>query len=94
MPKSMVEVERKDTQMCAGTAAHKVCICIYMYMYICIYIYYTYMYKPKLVDYRQYIISNKTTSQQPTLLSSVYLQPTSSCICICMYTCLYIHICL
>ena len=23
MPKSMVEVERKDTQMCTGTAAHK-----------------------------------------------------------------------
>ena len=38
----MVEVERKDTQMCAGTAAHKhiiyICINIYIYIYISIYI--------------------------------------------------------
>ena len=30
MPKSMVEVERKDTQMCAGTAAHKIELKMYL----------------------------------------------------------------
>ena len=45
--------------------------------------------KAKLVDYCQYIISNKTTSQQPTSLSLVYLQPTSSYIYIYIYIYIY-----